>query len=254
MQNVERCIVIASQQQPAVGACVDAVAQGLLHEFAAGRALLGRVAGVHQHNSPPSFFRFGDGHADKLAPRHIQDAFTHPTASAHLHRSQILKHDHLIGIYQLPAALVGEVRAPIDWQSARVYGPALSCGGGSRPTAARSLPRLSASGRASSRPRRAGRSGGLGSRHPSRGWQTRPTPHPRPQPHRQVAALGLLPDCEPASTAEDAVIVGNRGERLEGAPRAPVHRVGIAHVRQRPNRHLRRQPKALASIRVTRLL
>jgi hypothetical protein len=92
---------------------MDTHAQLLGDNLAAGRAHLGRVLGIHQNHPPPSFFRFGDGHADELCPRHIQDAFAHPTAFAHLHRSQILKHDHLIGIHQLAALLVREVGPPV---------------------------------------------------------------------------------------------------------------------------------------------
>jgi len=92
---------------------MDTHAQRLGDKLAAGRAPLGRVPGVHENHTPPSFCRFGNGHLNELRPGHIQDAFAHPATSAQLHRSQILKHDHLIGIHQFTALLVGEVAAPV---------------------------------------------------------------------------------------------------------------------------------------------
>jgi len=79
MQHGESRMVIASQQQFAMGASVDLLAQRLL---AARQTLLGRVAGVHENQPSTSFLRFGNGHADTLDPRHVQDACAHPPCFA----------------------------------------------------------------------------------------------------------------------------------------------------------------------------
>ena len=96
-----------------MGAGMDTLAQRLGDKLATGGAQLGGVARVYQNDSSASFCRFADGHMGELRPRHIQDAFAHPTALAHLQRGQIFKHDHLIGIDQLVALLVREVGPPI---------------------------------------------------------------------------------------------------------------------------------------------
>ena len=73
--------------------------------------------GTDFEQCPASLFRFTDRHADKLAPCHIHDALTHaaPFARSHLLRCKVFKHDCLIAIHQLTAALVGEVRAPVRY-------------------------------------------------------------------------------------------------------------------------------------------
>jgi hypothetical protein len=113
LQNVDGRIVIPIQDQPAVGAGMRTFAQRLWYDRTAGGTHFGGVAGVHQHDSSPSFFRFGDGHGDKLAPRHIQHALAHPTAAPHLHWSEGFKDNRLIAVDQFPAALVRKISAAV---------------------------------------------------------------------------------------------------------------------------------------------
>jgi hypothetical protein len=117
LQNIERRILISIHYQPTVGTSVGALAEFLFDQQATLRAHLGCVAGVHQNDRPASLFRFADRHADKLAPRHIHDAFAHtaPASRSHLLRFKILKHDHLIPIHQLTAALVRKVPPSVGY-------------------------------------------------------------------------------------------------------------------------------------------
>jgi hypothetical protein len=96
---------------------MDALAQLLLDLLATMGAHLGCVAGVHQNDRPASFFRFADRHADKLAPRHVHNALAHsaPFVHSHLLRCEVFKHDCLIAIHQLTAALVGEVASTVRY-------------------------------------------------------------------------------------------------------------------------------------------
>jgi hypothetical protein len=115
MQDIERRILIPIHDQPAMGAGMGALAQFLLNLLATVGAHLGCIAGVHQHNRSASFFRFADGHADKLAPRHIHDALAQraPFVRSHLLRCKVFKYDRLIAVNQFSAALVGEVRSSV---------------------------------------------------------------------------------------------------------------------------------------------
>ena len=111
LKNVDRRIPIPIHHQPTMRAGMGAVAQSLLNQFATGRTHFGRIAGVHQDDRSASFCRFADGHPNKLRPRYIHNAFTHPTAFAHFLGRKLFKHDHLIAVDQLAAFLMREVAA-----------------------------------------------------------------------------------------------------------------------------------------------
>jgi len=98
---------------------MGAVAQCLDNQLTTGRAHLGRIAGVHQNDRSTSFFRFADSHSNKLTPRYVHNALTHPTAFADLLRCKLFKHDHLIAVDQFATFLMGKIRCD-GWQYARV--------------------------------------------------------------------------------------------------------------------------------------
>src|SRR5919109_1341825 len=77
------------------------------------RAHLGCVGGVDQYHRPPSLFRFAGRVLYQLCPGNIRDAFAHPSpfTCSHLLRLKFLKRDHLVGVDQVSAALVGKILA-----------------------------------------------------------------------------------------------------------------------------------------------
>ncbi len=113
LQDVDRRIHIPIQDHPTFRATMRARAQYLGYHLATVRAHLGCVARVYQDDRSASFCRFADCHTDKLSPRHIHYAFAHSATFTHLLWCQRLKHNHLIGVDQLPAALVGKVRTSV---------------------------------------------------------------------------------------------------------------------------------------------
>ena len=115
LQDIERRIRITLHDQPALRAAVRARAQALLHQFTTLRAYLRCVARVHQNGRSASFCRFAERHADELTPCHVQNAFAHPAALAHCLWLKLFKHNHLVGVDPLPAALVREIAPSIGY-------------------------------------------------------------------------------------------------------------------------------------------
>ena len=113
MQDIDRSVHLPIQHKPTMRAQVGTLRQGFLYQFTALRTHFGCVAGVYQNNTPASFCRFANRQADKLAPRYVQDAGSHPTAFAHLHRGQVLEYDHLLSIHQRTALLMGKISTSI---------------------------------------------------------------------------------------------------------------------------------------------
>ena len=78
LQDVDGRIHISIQYQPTVRAGMRPLTQGLTNQLTTAGAHLGGVTGVYENDTSASFCRFGDGHSDKLRPRHIHMLFRIP--------------------------------------------------------------------------------------------------------------------------------------------------------------------------------
>lgn len=113
LKDSDRRIGISIHHRLTMRAGMRALTQRLLDQFAATGTHLRRIARVNQNDTPASFFHFGDGHSNKLRPRHVHNAFSHPAALAHLLRLKGLEYNHLKTIDQLAAFLVGKIATAV---------------------------------------------------------------------------------------------------------------------------------------------
>src|SRR5215471_6184891 len=86
--------MVATDRQTAL-ASMPAVRKGFLHQSAARRARLGRVAGVHRHGPAPSLFRFVRYLPRQLSPGRIENGLAQ-LSSDHLADAQFRKSDQII--------------------------------------------------------------------------------------------------------------------------------------------------------------
>ena len=113
MQDIDRSVHVPIQYQTTIRAGMRALRQTFLYQFAALRTHFRRITGVYQDDGSASFYRFADCQADKLCPCYIQNAFSHASTTAHLHRSEFLEYDHLMSIHQRTALLMGKISTSI---------------------------------------------------------------------------------------------------------------------------------------------
>ena len=72
-KDVDGCVVVPIDHQPAVRTAMRALLQGLGNELTTPAALLARVIGVHHHHVPPGAFSLGDTEGLELSPTSIQN-------------------------------------------------------------------------------------------------------------------------------------------------------------------------------------